>query len=72
MLSNFKTIHVAKNLVLWWIIGLLYFGCNKEYFSQSDIEYSFFVAGHTYGKHGEFNKVVHQPFKNKLELIRID
>jgi len=70
MLSNFKTIHVAKNLVVWGIISLLYFGCKRENPSQSDIEYSFFVAGHTYGKPGVFNSSVHPPFKRKFDLLK--
>jgi len=34
--------------------------------------YSFFVAGHTYGKPGVDNAGVHPPFKRKIDLIKSD
>jgi len=34
--------------------------------------YSFFVAGHTYGKPGVDNAGVHPPFKRKFDLIKSD
>jgi len=34
--------------------------------------YSFFVAGHTYGKPGVDNPGVHPPFKRKIDLIKSD
>ena len=70
MLSNFNTSHIASNMVLCGIIGLLYLGCKGEYYSQSDIEYSFFVAGHTYGKPGVSNRGVHPPFKRRFDIIK--
>jgi hypothetical protein len=40
-------------------------------YAQSDtISYSFFIAGHTYGKPGVNNIGLHPPFKQKFEYIR--
>ena len=38
--------------------------------TTNDIEYSFIVAGHTYGKPGVNNEGLHPPFKEKFEFIR--
>ncbi|MBN1415844.1 MAG: metallophosphoesterase [Bacteroidales bacterium] len=60
------------------IIGALVYtvaGCNintdTKTTDQSDL-YSFFVAGHTYGKPGVDNIGVHPPFRKKFDLIRQD
>lgn len=37
--------------------------------SSKKISYSFFIAGHTYGKPGKTTLGLHQPFINKFELI---
>lgn len=38
-------------------------------FSQQDTLYSFFIAGHTYGKAGVDNIGLHPPFKDKFDYI---
>ena len=40
-------------------------------FAQTDtIQYSFFIAGHTYGEPGVNNQGLHPPFKQKFDYIR--
>ncbi|OIQ30776.1 MAG: hypothetical protein BM564_00775 [Bacteroidetes bacterium MedPE-SWsnd-G2] len=39
---------------------------------KSNTEYSFFIAGHTYGKPFVVNDGVHPPFKAKFDLIKND
>ena len=51
------------------------FSCSKD---ESDvvkevpIDYSFFIAGHTYGTPGVDNEGVHPPFRNKFDFIKDD
>ncbi len=47
----------------------LFFGCSDQDKPENKA-YSFFVAGHTYGKAGINNVGFHPPFKNKLDRIR--
>ncbi len=56
--------------LLTFILLALCTSCEKE----EDAGYSFFVAGHVYGAHGEaeINEGVHPPFKEKLDLIKND
>jgi hypothetical protein len=52
------------------VISVILFLIYSLSFSQNDsILYSFFVAGHTYGKPGINNDGFHPPFKNKKEYI---
>ena len=54
------------------LIGLIAFlgAMNLTVLSQSDTAYSFFVAGHTYGKPGANNPGFHPPFKDKFNYIQ--
>ncbi len=48
-------------------------GCVKteeEIPPEAQVEYAFFVAGHTYGKPGEVNNGLHPLFENHYDLIR--
>ena len=45
---------------------------NYETVEESPIEYSFFIAGHTYGAPGINNEGVHPAFKDKFEFIKND
>jgi len=60
------------------IIGVLvlsFLGCQKEHVIENNsnsILYSFFVAGHTYGKPGVDNIGLHPAFEAKYDLIRND
>jgi len=47
-------------------------GCSPQLGPTEQIDYSFFVAGHTYGKPGVDNGGLHPPFKDKYEFIRKD
>ncbi|MCH2213554.1 MAG: metallophosphoesterase [Flavobacteriales bacterium] len=51
---------------------ILVFGCKESATVSNPPKYSFFVAGHTYGKPGVDNAGVHPPFKEKFELINND
>jgi len=60
---------LKRFLILYGICSFLFLSCSN----QGQVEtkaYSFFVAGHTYGKAGVNNVGFHPPFKNKLERIR--
>jgi len=58
-----------NNVKLYWLIGfILYVSIG---FSNTDsIAYSFFIAGHTYGKAGVNNEGLHPPFKEKFNYIQ--
>ena len=58
-----------KNLGLIFITLFIFFSCEDN---LKDDSYSFFIAGHTYGKpgNGVLRNGLHPPFKNKFELIR--
>lgn len=45
---------------------------SEELQQHSSVRYSFFVAGHTYGKPGVDNVGLHPPFRDKYELISKD
>ena len=61
-----------KWFALIFVLGA-FLGCEKDPKLVSDkIDYSFFVAGHTYGKPGMDNAGVHPPFKDMFELINKD
>jgi hypothetical protein len=49
------------------------FSCRKDIINEDeeniDSNYTFFVAGHTYGKPGVNNKGLHPPFEAKFDLI---
>jgi len=49
---------------------ILFFALHFVVYPQDDILYSFFVAGHTYGKPGVNNVGVHPPFKAKFNYIQ--
>ena len=57
-----------SNFIIFILVVVLSSSCQK----QKDSSYSFFVAGHVYGAHGESetNIGVHPPFKEKLHLIK--
>jgi len=61
-----------KNLRLIYILLFMFFACEDNSVDDTlDNSYSFFIAGHVYGKPG--NDIVrdglHPPFKNKFSLI---
>ena len=52
---------------------LLLVSCKKDRLTilhDDDIEYSFFIAGHTYGKPDSDNKGVHPAFKKRFDVIK--
>lgn len=58
-----------------FFLGLSIVSCSDEHkgnIEKSPIEYSFFIAGHTYGAPGIDNEGVHPPFKNKFDFIKND
>ncbi|WP_136468220.1 metallophosphoesterase family protein [Flagellimonas onchidii] len=59
---------MSQNYFLLFVLFI--YGCFET--QIEDAQYSFFVAGHIYGAHGEGknNIGVHPPFKDKLDLIR--
>ena len=64
-----------KKIILPFITLLLttLVGCEKDVvYKPIPTEYSFFVAGHTYGQPDINNDGVHPPFKNKFDLIKED
>jgi len=73
---NFKSQTMKfVNRILIFVLILFFNACKKdrESFPESNpIVYSFFAAGHTYGKPGVDNIGVHPPFKNKFDLISND
>ena len=55
-----------------FFLGLSIVSCSDEdkgNIEKSPIEYSFFIAGHTYGAPGIDNEGVHPPFKNKVDCV---
>ena len=57
------------------ILTLALFSCSKDGSVVSEevpINYSFFIAGHTYGTPGVDNEGVHPPFRNKFDFIKDD
>jgi hypothetical protein len=58
-----------------FFLGLSIVSCSEEQkgnIDKSPVEYSFFIAGHTYGAPGIDNEGVHPPFKNKFDFIKND
>jgi len=53
------------------ILLLIIVSCKKEKFEKNikDSKYSFFVAGHSYGKAGVNNAGLHPPFQEKFDFI---
>lgn len=49
---------------------LFCFSCKKEPCTDSDLKYSYFVAGHTYGKPGIDNIGFHPPFRDVFSLLK--
>ncbi len=61
--------------VLGCLIMLVAIGCSSEPSHKSlgsSREYSFYVAGHTYGAPGVDNIGVHPPFKEKFDMLNAD
>ena len=61
------------------LLGIIFcvvicFGCNKEQNVEEfgSVDYSFFVAGHTYGTPGGSNVGLYPPFKEKFSLLNAD
>ena len=57
------------------ILTLALFSCSKDgsvVVEEAQIDYSFFIAGHTYGSPGVDNEGVHPPFRNKFDFIKDD
>ena len=66
------------NTVLFFVVFTIVIsasGCEKDIEGQETVphlQYSFFVAGHTYGKPGVDNIGFHPPFRQKFDLIKND
>lgn len=63
------------NGIIFFVLILTFWGCKQEPVvvdTPSSGLYSFFVAGHAYGKPGVNNIGVHPPFKDKFDFIRND
>ncbi|MCH7535959.1 MAG: metallophosphoesterase [Bacteroidetes bacterium] len=61
----------------WKTVAILFtlLGCEKDdliIYNTAETDYSFFIAGHTYGKTNVDNIGVHPPFKEKFQLITND
>ena len=57
------------------ILTFALFSCSKDecdVVKEVPIDYSFFIAGHTYGAPGVDNAGVHPPFRNKFDFIKDD
>ena len=57
------------------ILTLALFSCSKDgsvVAEEAQIDYSFFIAGQTYGSPGVDNEGVHPPFRNKFDFIKDD
>ena len=57
------------------ILTLVLLSCSKDgcdAVEEAPIDYSFFVAGHTYGAPGVDNEGLHPPFTNKFDFINND
>ena len=55
---------------LHFTIAIVVLFCVSSFGQKGSILYSFFVAGHTYGKPGVDNVGFHPPFKQKFEYIQ--
>lgn len=56
------------NNILLFSLLIILFSCSNSHKSE-EIEYSFFVAGHTYGKAGTKEKGIYHAFVKKFSLI---
>lgn len=61
--------HLSLYLLL--LVTLFIIGCDEEYIETTDspLNYSFFVAGHTYGSPGVNNPGLHPPFEAFYDTI---
>ena len=64
--------NIVKKLSLFLIFIVAIISCIKDDPEPANSPYSFFIAGHTYGKPGVDNEGVHPPFKDKFPLIQND
>jgi len=66
--------HLILTVFLLVALGLLsiHFFSRKPTKINTEILYSFFVAGHTYGTPGVNNIGLHPPFRNELKSIRMN
>jgi len=73
-LKRFTIFKTLTPYLLFYLILIISNGCvNKEDSNEtedSNVLYSFFAAGHTYGKPYVDNVGFHPPFKQKFDLIR--
>lgn len=73
--TKYKPNLMTKQL-LFFLLVIFFFSCKKEnnntLANPPTIEYSFFIAGHTYGKPGIDNIGFHPPFKNKFDYLKND
>lgn len=71
-----KRIPFLKWISFLTILIFTFIGCNNIDNSaganSNQIFYSFFVAGHTYGKPGKDNVGFHPPFKDKFDYLKND
>lgn len=63
-----------KRVFLFFCLVFSFISCDKTKTPPitPSIEYSFFIAGHTYGKPGVNNIGLHPPFKEKFEFLKSD
>jgi len=68
---RFKVFWFKHPVVVFAIISLLLSSCMKDEDPPAPVvrDYSFFVAGHTYGQPGVDNNGLHPPFQDKFDLI---
>lgn len=61
------------SFIFFFVLMVLFISCDKEAKPEPEIpEYSFFVAGHSYGHPGTNNVGLHPPFVSKFEMIKND
>ncbi len=58
---------MMNNIKLIFLLVVLFFFCNCK--NPEDVKYSFYVAGHTYGKPGTQELGLCSQFKDKIEFI---
>lgn len=61
-----------RYIIIIYVILCLFTACSKGSKDNPKTDYSFFIAGHTYGKPGVDNIGVHPPFKVKFGWIKND
>lgn len=61
---------LKQKLIL--LSAIFFLACYDSQETSQEIEYSFFVAGHIYGRAGVDNVGMHPPFKSKFQMLKVD